>query len=74
MCLTVEPDSTLTVRGCSATARQKWHWEDDQLFNELGGWLSLENGKLVMSHQPGHYSDWRNFIRRTPADDALTVH
>lgn len=72
-CLHVEEDKSLTVRSCTASARQKWRWEGDVLFNELGGRLALVNGELKISDDPGDYESWKNYIRNNPVSDVLTV-
>ncbi|WP_345196507.1 leukocidin family pore-forming toxin [Kistimonas scapharcae] len=73
-CLEVAQDNTLVVRRCDASARQKWRWEDDNLINELGKKLALVNGKPVVSDNPSVYSDWKNYIHRVEAMDALNIY
>ncbi|WP_211829691.1 leukocidin family pore-forming toxin [Kistimonas asteriae] len=73
-CLEVAQDDTLVVCRCDASARQKWRWKDDKLINELGKKLALVNGKPVVSDNPAVYSDWKNYIHRVEATDALVIY
>ncbi len=73
-CLEVAQDDTLVVHHCDASARQKWRWENDKLINELGKKLALVNEKPVVSDNSSVYSDWKNYIHRVEATDALAIY
>lgn len=73
-CLTAENDNSLTVRQCTATSKQKWRWEADKLANELGKYVSIINGKVIMSDNRDDYNDWRSYVRNIGVDKVLTVY
>ncbi|OQX35689.1 MAG: hypothetical protein B0D91_10375 [Oceanospirillales bacterium LUC14_002_19_P2] len=73
-CLTREGHETLTIRPCSHAANQKWDWNDDRLYNNLGGAMTItDDGRVIACPHTQTPTAWRNFIRKPQVAGTLTV-
>ena len=73
-CMEVTSDNKLKVQSCSASARQKWRWEGDQLISEIGLKLAVvDNLPTLVDPETDVYSKWKNYIRPVKASGILTV-
>lgn len=72
-CLALSSEGKLKTQACTASASQKWRWQENQLINETGKKIIIDQQKTLSSAPIGshEYDRWQNYTRKISPEKVI---